>query len=186
LGYSYRTDATQVEFDTVTELGDQAGFLATTVPGDRNYSLFVPEFLAIWGPFSVQSECYFVPAGPANFWGAYVEASYFLTGDHRGYRRDLKELTRPAVIEDFISLRTPFGLACGRGAWELKTRWSHVDLREGVGAKRGLQNNYLAGVNWYLNAYTRIMFDYVYEDVRQLTGVKGQTHGFGTRMHVEW
>ncbi|MBI1900214.1 MAG: hypothetical protein HYS13_03735 [Planctomycetia bacterium] len=186
MGYSFRTDSTLVEFETVSELGNQRGFLATTVPGDRNYSLFVPEFLVIWGPWSVQSEWMFVPTGPASFWGGYVEASYFLTGDHRGYRRSDKTLTRPVIVEDFFSVRTLSGLVCGTGGWELKTRWSHVDLEDGAGPLRGVQDNWSVGVNWYLNSYARMMFEYVYEDVRLVNGMSGVANNFGTRFHVQW
>ena len=51
---------------------------------------------------------------------------------------------------------------------------------------RGAQNNFLTGLNWYPNSYTRVMFDYLYEDVSLLTGVHGHTHTFGTRMQVHW
>lgn len=192
LGYSYRTDPDGVAFSTVAELGNQRGFLASTVPGDKNYSLFVPEFLLIWGRFSAQSEWYFVTTGPANYWGGYVEASWFLTGDHRGYDREQKILTRPEILEDFFTTLLPSGWCTGSGAWELTMRWSHVDMREGtdplpvVTPSRGLQNNYLAGVNWYLNSYTRIMFNYLYEDVNLASGLAGNTHTFGARLQVHW
>lgn len=193
MGYSYRTDAEQVLFSTVTELGNQGGFLAATVPGDQNYSLFTPEFLLIWGPFSVQSEWFYAAAGSDDFWGAYVEASYFLTGDHRGYDREQKYIIRPNVIEDFFTVLTPNGLCKGTGAWEAKARWSYVDLTHGAdplpavtSQSRGSQNNFVTGFNWYLNSYTRIMFDYLYEDVDLLNGAAGITHTFGTRMQVHW
>jgi phosphate-selective porin OprO/OprP len=194
LGYSYRTDAEQVLIGTISELGNQAGFLASTIPADQNYSLFVPEFLTIWGPLSLQSEFYYAaPGNNVSLWGGYVEASWFLTGDHRGYNREQKHLTRPRVFEDFFRVRTPSGICRGTGAWELKARWSHVDLSEGSDPNpavttrtRGIQSNFLTGVNWYLNAYTRVMFDYVYEDVDLVSGVSGRTHSYGTRMQVQW
>ncbi|MCH7751631.1 MAG: hypothetical protein IH898_05695 [Planctomycetes bacterium] len=193
MGYSFRTDAEQVLFRTVTELGNQQGFLAATVPGDRDYSLYGPEFLLIWGPYSVQSEWYYAATGSNDFWGGYVEASYFLTGDHRGYDREQKYLTRPHIIENFFTVLTPSGLCKGTGAWELKARWSYVDLSHGtdplpavIDQSRGTQNNFLTGFNWYLNSYTRFMFDYLYENVDLVTGVTGNTHTFGTRMQVHW
>lgn len=185
LGYSYRTDPEGVQFDTISELGNQAGFLEATVPGEEDFSLITPEVLVIWGPWSVQSEPIFVPAGPADFWSMYVEASYFFKG-HRGYRRSDKTLSNPVLLEDFFRVRSPLGICSGSGAWELKTRWSHVDLRDGAGPDRGLRNSWSAGVNWYLNRYTRVMFDYVYGDVDLLTGATGHNHSFGTRFQVHW
>lgn len=193
MGYSYRTDAEQVLFRTITELGNQGGFLAATVPGDQNYSLFSPEFLLIRGPLSVQSEWHYAASGPDDFWGGYIETGFFLTGDHRGYDRKKKNITRPRIIEDFFTVLTPSGLCKGSGAWEWKARWSYVDLSHGAdplpavtAQSRGRQNNFLTGFNWYLNSYTRVMFDYLYEDVRLLTGVRGNTHTFGTRLQVHW
>lgn len=186
LGHSYRTDSTMVAFRTVSELGNQAGFLATTIPGDRDYSVIVPEFLVIWGPLSVQSEFAFAPTGNGNFWGGYVEASYFLTGGNRGYSRKGKHITTPNIIENFFSIRSPLGLVLGKGGWEVKSRWSHVDMRDGTGPRRGLQNNYSTGVNWYWNKYTRVMFEYVYEDISMVALDDGTAQSFGTRMQVHW
>ncbi len=193
MGYSYRTDAQQVFFRTVTELGNQAGFLAATVPGDQNYSLFSPEFLLIWGHGRYRPSGATPPLGPPTSGGGYVETSYFLTGDHRGYDRKQKNLSKPHIIENFFTVLTPGGLCAGRGAWECKARWSYIDMSEGADPaaavttqSRGAQNNFLTGLNWYPNSYTRVMFDYLYEDVSLLTGVHGHTHTFGTRMQVHW
>ncbi len=142
--------------------------------------------LLIWNRWSVQSETVYVPTGGADFWGIYVETSYFLTSGHRGYRRSDKTVASPVIDEPFFTVQSPEGCVFGKGGWELKARWSHVNLRPGVGTDRGLQNNWLCGLNWYLNRYTRVMFDYVYEDVSLLSGVSGTNHNFGTRLQVHW
>ena len=118
---------------------------------------------AAWvnGPLSVQGEWMFVPvdraAGPdAAFSGGYVYLSYFLTGEHRPYNRQLGYMDRVMPHENFFHVRTEDGsVVTGRGAWEATFRVSHIDLSD-EDVRGGELTNLTAGLNWYLTAYVRM------------------------------
>jgi phosphate-selective porin OprO/OprP len=124
---------------------------------------------AAWvhGPFSLQSEFMGTkvdsPAnGDPNFYGAYLYASYFLTGENRRYKKSAAAFDRVKPLENFWIVKTPDGRCCGRGAWELAARWSYLDLSGTGNALSGTQNDMTFGVNWYMNPYTRMMFNYIH------------------------
>ena len=116
------------------------------------------EFALVMGPFAFQAELISSWANGANgqrdvnHYGAYAQASYFLTGENRVYDPTNGEFKRTRPKE-------PFALSSGAaGAWELAGRYSHLDLGHGNG---GVQNNFSAGINWYLYSNLRFMVNYV-------------------------
>ena len=153
------------------------------LPADE-VDLFGLETALVLGPFSVQAEYLradvsFMPEErdvtffnldrqfrleDRHFNGYYVQASYFLTGEHRPY-------DRRAGAFDRVAPKHPFQLRGGGwGAWELAARYDELDLddfdyRGGVIGGRG--RNLTLGVNWYLTANTRLMLNYVRSDVDQ-------------------
>ena len=75
---------------------------------------------------------------------------------------------------------------CGSwGAWEIGARWSRLDFTE---VDEGEANNFTVGINWYLNPNTRIMFNYVYSDIKDFRGegADGEISAFGIRFQVFW
>ena len=95
--------------------------------------------------------------GSATFSGWYAQAAWFLTGEHRNYRKGVSAWGRVKPIQDF-------GSGGGSGAWELAARISELDLNDGTVAG-GEQMNYTLGVNWYLKPNTRVMLNWVHADV---------------------
>lgn len=106
-----------------------------------------PEFLWIHGPFSIQSEAGFTrmnrsrslyggngvapgqDVGNPSFWGCYAEASYILTGEHRGYDRRFGMYDRIKVKNNFGYVRGEDGCRhWGWGAWQIAYRYSYLDL----------------------------------------------------------
>jgi len=158
------------------------------------------EALYVLGPFSVQAEygwnfvdnvrgvispggAGFPPAGslitfkgaPQNFVfnGGYIQLSYILTGESRGYDKKIGTLSR-----DYFGGKGPFTnawftwdedrhhLNWGWGAWELAARYSYVDLNDGTGLQRvegGIMHGFSAGLNWYLNNAVKLQFEYVWD-----------------------
>jgi phosphate-selective porin OprO/OprP len=144
------------------------------------------ELLYVRGPFSLQAEYTWgsandalVPnpkagkSGPKNlglgdvwFDGGYVQLSYFLTGENRRYDRRLGRLSRNTIGSPY----TPFWLTrgedgewlFGRGAWEVATRWSHLNLDNGP-IQGGQTDAFEVGVNWYLNANFKVQFEYLHQ-----------------------
>ncbi|MHC4477615.1 MAG: OprO/OprP family phosphate-selective porin [Planctomycetota bacterium] len=115
---------------------------------------------AAWvdGPFSLQGEYIFAdaddPGGSANFDGYYIQASYFLTGEHRPYKPS-------AGAFDRLRPKENFGFGGGTGAWEVALRYSELDLNDGT-INAGELDNVTAGLNWYVNPNTRVMWNYVH------------------------
>lgn len=47
--------------------------------------------------------------------------------------------------------------------WELAYRFSYIDMLDGLTTKgAGIATDHTLGLNWYLNPYTRVMFNYVH------------------------
>jgi len=139
-----------------------------------NYSFYSFEAAVVYGPFSIQSEIFLGDvkgeAGQADsdLYGAYVQGSYFLTGEHRPYNRQRAKFGRVVPFTNFFVVRTADGsVQSGWGAWEVAARWSWVEAREdiavaGVAQTAGSLNDVTLGVNWYLNPNARVMFNYIH------------------------
>lgn len=126
-------------------------------------------FEGLWvrGPVSLQGEYIFAPVNrdgspDASFHGAYLSASYFLTGEHRPYNRQSGAPTRVIPFENFFRVRTDSGdIATGRGAWELAVRLSHIDLTD-AGIAGGKLTDGTLGLNWYLTPYHRLRWNLIH------------------------
>jgi phosphate-selective porin OprO and OprP len=176
IAYSYR-DAWEHEY-----LGDirpaEAHLGAVYDAGLTNVDyvhLLGTELAWVYGPLSIQSEyiASFVrgneisdePTDRYNTNSFYVFASYFLTGESRPYKRDYGVFDRVKPFENFFHVRDADGFVrTGKGAWEVAYRWSWIDLSDGP-IQDGMWSNHTIGLNWYLTAYFRIMFNYVHSTV---------------------
>jgi len=140
--------------------------------------------------------------GTLNYWGYYLMAGYFLTGESRGYDRRFGVYDRVIPNENFFLVRGDDGRPqFGWGAWELLYRWSYTDL-DSKGADGGRLGEHTLGLNWHLNPNAKVMLNYVidqrnynqliptfaptggsltYSNVRQ-----GQTEGLGLRFHLDF
>ena len=77
----------------------------------------------------------FVSDGNPSFWGGYIEAGYFLTGETRGYKNGLWDRTK--VLKPFSQ--------GGWGAFQVIGRVDYLDLASNK-LKSGCTNNFLTGV----------------------------------------
>jgi phosphate-selective porin OprO/OprP len=77
----------------------------------------------------------FVPTGNPGFWGGYVEAGYYFTGETRGYKNGLWDRTK--VLKPFSQ--------GGWGALQLNGRLDYLDL-DSSKLKNGCTNNFTTGV----------------------------------------
>jgi phosphate-selective porin OprO and OprP len=120
------------------------------------------EFAWVCGPFSLQAEYFFIDinrrggASPVDFDGYYGQASYFLTGEHRRYKKSAGAFTR-------IKPKRNYGHGGGMGAWEVAARYSDIELND-RDITGGAVDNTTLGLNWYLNPNTRIMWNYIHSD----------------------
>jgi phosphate-selective porin OprO/OprP len=132
----------------------------------------------VYGPFSAQAEYFYdyvdrpAAAGLSDvtFSGCYVYVSYFLTGENRPYNRKLGYFDRVKPFTNFFRVRTcDNDVQTGWGAWELAYRWSYADMLDGIPAAQrtvgmGRASDQTVGLNWYLNPYCRLMWNYVLTD----------------------
>ncbi len=136
------------------------------IMGVENFQLLGAEAAMVYGPFSWQSEFYgaFVHRPlmqQINYRGFYMQLSYFLTGEHRRYNRHAGDFDRIKPFENFFRVRDEDGcVQTGKGAWELAYRYSYIDLND-AGLLGGRAGNHTFGLNWYLNPYTRLMWNVV-------------------------
>lgn len=110
-----------------------------------------------------------VPDGNPSFWGGYIEAGYFLTGETRGYK---------AGAWDRTKVLKPFSKG-GMGAFQINGRVDYLDLDTGklhetcnnnflTGActasinytRGGKQLGLQAGLTWIPEDYVRVLINY--------------------------
>lgn len=120
------------------------------------------EVAGVFGPFwfageLIQADVDAPAVGDPSFGGYYLQAGYYLTGEHRRFKASEGGFDRQKP-------KSIFGKDGGTGAWELVLRLSSIDLTDG-GIDGGEQDNYSLAVNWYLNPATRMMVNYVHADV---------------------
>ncbi len=139
-------------------------FITTGAVNTSAYNVLGSELLWVRGPISLQSEAMMnvvnqSGGGQAVLPGAYAQVGYFLTGEHRPYDRKTGTIDR--VIPK--SNLTFDGKCCdpGLGAWEVAGRWSYLDLNDSA-IRGGTIMDYTAGLNWYWNPYTKMVFNYVH------------------------
>ncbi len=193
VSYSYRdiADGTvryrrKPEADLGSYVVDTGSITAT-----QDVQLLGLEAALVYGPFRIQSEymrSHVRRNGFANpnFDGVYVQASYFLTGEQRKYKRSSGTFSdRVVPFENFFRVRDENGcVQTGKGAWELAYRASYLDLN-GVGVSGGNVTDHTIGLNWYLNPYTRWMFNYVNSDLRRFDRT-GNMSIFETRIQIDF
>ncbi len=173
----------------------QLPFASTGNIPATDYTAFDLEAAVVNGPWSVQSEYCGVSLnqiGANNtlyFDSFYVQGSYFLTGENRGYDREFKRFSRVKVYEPFFRVRTCDDVCTGWGAWELAARYSYINLTD-LNINGGRINDSTLGVNWYLNSYCRVMFEYIHSELDRTTFARGPHDGeadiFGTRFQIDF
>ena len=146
-----------------TSLGDR--FVDTGKFPVDGVDLLALELAGKRGPLSFQSE--FVGSrsrltgrgGAATFSGAYLQVSYFLTGERRPYARSRATFGR-------VRLRTRFSWKSRTwGAWEVAARLSYLDLDDG-NIRGGNLNDVTLGLNWYVSPRVRLMANFVRAHLR--------------------
>ena len=163
VGYSYShrfRGADAVQFNPRPEVHLSGPIINTGNLSTDGVDVFGAELATVTGPVSFQGE--FLDSlvdvqhsNEANLWGAYGQASWFLTGEHRAYDRNIGAFGR-------TSPKNPFSISKGQwGAWELAARYSYVDLND-ESVRGGIEQDVTAAINWYLYGNFRIMLNYVW------------------------
>ena len=127
-----------------------------------------------------------------NFDSAYVSGGVFLTGEHRPYDARAARFRAPKVGR-------PFSLAeGGTGAWEIAARLSHANLDDNeqatdpvtgrfVGVRGNAETNWTVGLNWYVNDYVMMKFNYINANVVDFADLNvADFDVYAMRFQVKW
>lgn len=195
-GYSYRDANTSTK---TFSSKDDAYWGPTVVTSGAlalsDYQLANAETAMVFGPLSVQGEIYSALVNPLNpalntatFYGGYGQISYFLTGEHRPYKRELGVFDRIKPYENFFRVRAEDGCVyTGKGAWEVAYRYDYVDLSNPVNPNvANIAGGSTIGLNWYLNPYTRVMWNYVHTDCHRNGTNAGYIDAFLMRAQIDF
>lgn len=125
------------------------------------------EGAANFGPLGLQAEWATAAVGSVDgtdprFHGFYIQAGYFLTGEHRPYDGG-----------DFGRLVPRADLGEGSGAWEIAVRYARLDTTD-ASPTGGEMWNATLGVNWYWYPQFRWMLNF---ERAGLPGIAGDDFG---------
>jgi len=114
--------------------------------------------------------------GNHSFQGAYGQLAWTMTGEHHPY--DVRNGVFKRVVPD-----RPVGDG-GIGAWEAAVRYSWLDLNDGA-VTGGELDDLTFGLNWYLNKYTKMQFDYTRANLDRGMG-HSNTNVFALRAQLDF
>jgi len=111
------------------------------------------EIAAVYGPVSLQGEYIYnkvsrTTGNDLDFYGAYAQGSWFLTGESRPYN------AKKGIFKSISPLHN-------YGAWEFAFRYSILDLND-QDIQGGREENFTLGLNWYANYNVRVMLNYIF------------------------
>ncbi|MFY9255051.1 MAG: porin [Fuerstiella sp.] len=190
-GYSFVANPdSNIRYRNVPEFGGPVNepgsvpFFVDTLPiPAENANLFNAELAGTWGPLHAQSELRYSlvntdSGNNATFPSYYAQMGWIMTGEHRPYNKTSAALGR-------IKPAHPVGTSCGFGAWEVAVRYSWIDLNDGL-ITGGELTNMTYGLNWYLNNYTKMQFNYIKADLNRAPVGSSDTDIFAVRAQLEF
>jgi len=183
-------------FRTRSELRSATRWLDTgRIANAEHYEIAAAEMMLNVGAFQLVSEYQtaWTQIGGADdvfFHGGYVQASYFLTGEHIPLSRSSGTIGRVKPYENFFLVdRLSGGTGWGLGAWQVAARYSFLDLTDGA-VQGGEGSTFTAGMNWWWTPYSRVQMNYLYGQIDDHSPVGGFTggnfHAIGTRWMVDF
>ena len=162
IGYQF-AKGSQFEFRSRPE-SFIAPYLVDTgeIAGDQA-SLLGLEAIYMSGPFTLTAEVagtdIKADSESDRFWGGYVSAGYFLTGEQRGYNK------KGGIVNGVLHPNKDFSWSNKTwGAWEVAARLSYLDLVDSS-VNGGRMAIGMLGLNWYWNRYLRWQFNGGYASV---------------------
>lgn len=144
------------------------------------------ELALVVDSFSIQGELFYAmvdsqTANDPDFYGFNVYVSYFLTGEHRTYKKSAGAFTRVKPNHNFMDGEG------GSGAWEVAARFSMIDLDDG-NISGGEAWTVTAAVTWYLNPNTQVKLNYIYANLDNSIGgsQEGEAHIITVRFQIDF
>ena len=179
-------------------------FLDTGLIEASNSHLLCSEAMANLGSLHLRSEYYLVmvedaavrsgqaiiPLDNSVFHGFYVQASYFLTGEHQPYDRRFGVPDRPHPITNFHWATIDKSCERGLGLWEIAARYTYLNLGTipgGGGTGGGVLSDFNLGLNWWLNSNMKVQWNYIHAN-RDVPAPNhdGAVDAFGMRFAIDF
>ncbi|HEY4344062.1 MAG TPA: porin [Parvibaculum sp.] len=192
---SYRgLESGSVTFNAIPEAHGANYTLAAKATNASNEMRFGPELALVYGPVALQAEWTFDRiqrsiGADADIDGGYVEASWFVTGEHRNYNAKSGLFDRPKATN----------------ALQLAVRYSELSLDDAnlaaspinldtkaattLADARGSGKDYTFGANYYFNPNVRLMVNYVMakDDYVPASGHEDQAYRIlESRLQLDW
>ncbi len=154
----------------------------------NHQNLIGTELLYVDGPITLMSEVNYnfvaQTNGPAvGFPGMFAQAGYFLTGEHRPFNRKLAQIDRIQVCNK-VGYDKETG-CWGWGGWEVAARYSYLNLND-ENIQGGRLQDATLGLNWYLNSYAKVQFNYIRAFLDNPIHGSSQTDIFGVRGQLDF
>lgn len=167
------------------------------------------EFAFVHGAWQVSGEYYVSVANDATAaagarpylgdyqtHGGYLQALYFLTGEHRAWDKFSGVFTRVVPHTNAWAIQDPSGCRTfGSGAWQVGARYQFQDFDAYEVGPTTSAGNIFGGqlhgvdlaVNWYMNPNMHMLFNYAYQH-RNAPGdsFDGPVDGFGVRWAIDF
>lgn len=139
-----------------------SGVIGTNADKGDEYQLYALEAAWVRGPLSLQGEFLTAKTEGASggeddptLNGYYAYASYFLTGEHRAYKKSGGVFDRVKPKQNFSMKEMS-----GSGAWEVGLRYTHFDFDDASATDANLSDLTL-GVNWHWTAFSKMQFNII-------------------------
>ncbi|MHC4134877.1 MAG: OprO/OprP family phosphate-selective porin [Planctomycetota bacterium] len=179
--YSYRGDD-MVRYRARPDTGSGAYLVDTGSLAVDDTSLFNFALAFVWMSMAATVEFYYTDnnlagAGSANFNGGYLEIGYWVTGERQAFSVNRRGNTKPK--------RNLHDGAGGWGAVFLGYRFDIIDLNSGS-VMGGKQETHSVGVTWRWNPNVRVMFEYIFADVKSGPEGPGQLNIFQMRWQFDF
>jgi phosphate-selective porin OprO/OprP len=181
LGFNYaHRPYKKLSFRPENHMGDKYTY---NMPGGDNRVIVGGEIAANYQSFSLQAEYKSEKVDndlnlDYKINGYYLMGSYFITGEHRPYKKGAFGRVKP--IKDISN--------GGYGALEVLVRYSSINPSQDVVDVNPTQpdqiNNITFGLNWYLTSHARIMYNYVLTDDQD--DVLGNLKGHLIRFQIDF
>lgn len=184
----------QAQYRTRPEALTNSRFLDTgQIAGAEENSLIALETVFNAGAFQLTAEFQQVFVNRDNavgqnvgFGGGYVQAAYFLTGEHTPWNRRTGTVGRVKPFENFFTVTDVDGnRGTGLGAWQVAARYSYADLQDEdiIGGKG---ESLTLGLNWWWNPHARLQLNYIVGETERQPIAEGDYQILGLRWQVDY
>ena len=175
--YRYADAEEAVRIAIEPEFKQAPKFIDTGLFLGEDFTTYQGELSLRSGPFWLHSEYLKAESdapisGDRSYDGYHVTASWITTGEVRPYNKRVGVFGRIPIARTVNQN--------GWGAWELSSRYSNLDLRDGP-TDEGKLDIWSAGVNWWLSPYMNVNLNYRYITLDKL-GVEGTSQGLSARV----